>query len=478
MTAARKDIRSINGQPGPWLSRFRPLASALLALFCVLGDCNAQVVQTVTSFSGQGEAAHPMEGVLALGRDGRLFGTTFGASGSNGGIFRLSTGRMLTFPHLFDSTTGSGPTGGVTLATDGNYYGTTTYGGSANCGVLYRLTPAGQYTLLHEFLGASDGANPVVAPIQATDGNLYGVTTGYPTTSATLYKYTASGSFTTIYTFDTTHDGRYALYLVQAANGNLYGTATQGGTAGCGTIFEFSTAGTVLFTYSFPQIGLKNPQGCGPTMILQATDSNFYGTTLNGGNGLGTVFKLDSQGNVTTLYNFPLQAQFGGGPFGIVEATDGNFYGAGGGGGGTFGDGTLFRVTPAGAYTLLANLSGNNGNSPLSPPIQHVNGLIYGTTELGGTFGAGNVYSLNVGLAPFITFVQPAGKVGLKAQILGQGLTGATSVAFNGVKATSFAVVSNTYMTATVPAGATSGPVVVTTPTGTFTSNRSFLISK
>jgi hypothetical protein len=79
-------------------------------------------------------------------------------------------------------------------------------------------------------------------------------------------------------------------------------------------------------------------------------------------------------------------------------------------------------------------------------------------------------------LRRFVTFVQPTGKVGQAAQILGQHLTGATSVAFNGVPATSFSIVRDTYMTAVVPTGATTGKVVVTTPGGALTSNVNLII--
>ena len=83
---------------------------------------------------------------------------------------------------------------------------------------------------------------------------------------------------------------------------------------------------------------------------------------------------------------------------------------------------------------------------------------------------------MNIGLGPFVAFVQPAGRTGSTAQILGQGLTGTTAVAFNGVPATSFHVISDTYVTAVVPSSATTGPVIVTTPGGTLTSNKNFRI--
>ncbi len=107
---------------------------------------------------------------------------------------------------------------------------------------------------------------------------------------------------------------------------------------------------------------------------------------------------------------------------------------------------------------------------------QHTDGTFFGTTGKGGSYNYGTDYSLNMGLGPFITFVQRTGRVGQTAQILGQGLTGTTAVSFNGIAATSFNVVTDTFMTAVVPSGATTGAVVVTTPGGTLTSNKNFRV--
>ena len=86
------------------------------------------------------------------------------------------------------------------------------------------------------------------------------------------------------------------------------------------------------------------------------------------------------------------------------------------------------------------------------------------------------MYSLDMGLGPFIALVRYTGRIGQPVQILGQGLSGSTAVTVNGVAATTFKVVSNTYMTAVVPTGATTGPVIVTTPTGMLTSNHNLRI--
>jgi uncharacterized repeat protein (TIGR03803 family) len=113
--------------------------------------------------------------------------------------------------------------------------------------------------------------------------------------------------------------------------------------------------------------------------------------------------------------------------------------------------------------------------------MQATSGTLYGTTYMGGdlqcnpSHGCGTVFSLSIGLGPFVTFVRPAGKVGQTGPILGQGFTGTTSVSLNGIPA-SFTVVSDTYIQATVPAGAITGYAIVTTPSGTLTSNVPFRV--
>ena len=121
--------------------------------------------------------------------------------------------------------------------------------------------------------------------------------------------------------------------------------------------------------------------------------------------------------------------------------------------------------------------------SPYSNLVQHTNGLIYGTTFYGGNGtdpscgqACGSVYSLDIGAKPFVTFVsEPAGKVGKTVEILGQGFSGTTAVSFHGTAA-SFKVISDTYLLVSVPNGATTGSVTVTTPSGKLTSNKTFYV--
>jgi uncharacterized repeat protein (TIGR03803 family) len=451
--------------------------TSITVLVALAGSSAAQKVVTLYSFTGKNSSEAPFNVTPTQGWDGNLYGTTEGGT-EDGTIFSLTTAGAFEQLHTFDGTTGSQPLAGVTLAKDGNFYGTTSSGGSSNDGVLFKKGPSGGYTVLHEFAGGSDGLFPFAPPIQGFDGNLYGTTYGYGTGASTIYKYEpASGNFSTIYQFTETYGQYVEAPVIQGTDGNLYGTASQGGASNCGTIFEVTTSGTLLWYYSFL---CKPSGGANPVApLIQGADGNFYGTTQLGGSfGVGTVFKLTQTGAVSTLYNF--QSFFNGGAdgsnplAGLVQATDGKLYGSTQAGG-SLNLGILFRITTSGAYELLYNFTGNHGG-PQGPMLQHTNGLLYGTDSEGGRLSFGTVYSLNLGLGPFVAFVQSQGKAGGTAQILGQGLTGTTSVTFNGVPATSFKVVTDTYMTAVVPSGATTGKVVVTTPGGTLTSNVSFRI--
>jgi uncharacterized repeat protein (TIGR03803 family) len=485
----RKDGGNMNGNRSeghPLLTSDSPLGIgsaiaagvAWLALLLMpqLGFC--QTVTDIYNFTGDNASAFPLHVTPAQARNGKLYGTTGGESGTNyGTIFQVSTTGVFGHLYTFDDTTGSQPSAGLILASDGNFYGTTYLGGTSGLGVLFKISPRG-YAVLYNFTGGTDGAGPASPPIIGVDGNLYGTTYGNPTAASTVYKYTrTSGIFTTIYQFSQLEGSGLIGSLVQGTDGNLYGTAYQGGSAGCGTLFELSTSGTLLWDYSFP----CQPGGANPIAgLIQASDGSFYGTTYSGGTyNVGTVLKLH-QGLVSILYNFQGSANSGAdGSYpigGVVQATDGNLYGSTQGGGGPRGQGTLFQISTIGAYKQLFVFTGKNGEAPQATPMQDTTGMFYGTTFEGGKYSDGVVYSLNMGLGPFVALVSYTGKIGSTAQILGQGFTGTTSVTFNGVPATSFSVVSSTYVTAVVPSGATTGPVVVTTPSGLLTSNKNFEI--
>jgi uncharacterized repeat protein (TIGR03803 family) len=183
------------------------------------------------------------------------------------------------------------------------------------------------------------------------------------------------------------------------------------------------------------------------------------------------VFKITPEGILTTLHRF--DATEGNEPLAeLVQATNGNFYGTTVYGGADH-DGTVFKITPGGTLTRMHSFKGTDGSEPLAGLVQGTDGNFYGTTAGGGANSDGMVYSLSTGLGPFVETRPVFGKVGAAVIILGNNLIGTTDVSFNGTAA-AFTVVSSTEITTTVPDGATTGRVKVTTPSGTLTSNANF----
>jgi uncharacterized repeat protein (TIGR03803 family) len=450
--------------------------------------------------------AYPGSMSLVQGTDGNFYGVTDEGgtsafctySNGCGTFFQITSEGVLTtlysFCELSGCADGEFPSAGVVQGADGNFYGVAARGGgSTDNGTVFKITPAGVLTTLHAFLG-TDGADPLGRLIWF-GGNLYGTTYGQGSTqtfSGTVFKVTPSGVLTTLYAFcsqPACADGSFPdAGLVQASDGNFYGTTSQGGVAGpcpqsgytgCGTIFRITPGGTLTTVHSFA----GDPSDGGfPGNLIQGTDLNLYGTTFYGGDGGGdggTAFKTTLDGSFTLIHNFCSKELFGkcldgSIPTSIIQATNGDLYGTAEGG--TNGNGLIYQLTTKGKLIVEHDFDQTDGANPYAGVVQGTDGSFYGSTQNGGPEEIGSIYKLNTGLAPFIETQTISGKVGSPVTILGTNLTGATSVAFNGTAAT-FTVVSGSLIKATVPAGATSGLVIVTTTTATLKSNTKFKVT-
>jgi uncharacterized repeat protein (TIGR03803 family) len=490
-------------------------AVGVLCALAVIGAA-AQTFTTLANFDGTNGSGAGAP--LVQGSDGNLYATTSGGGANNyGTVLQLTPSGTLTTLYSFCSqpncTDGTAPVG-IVLDTDGDFYGQTVYGGNPSCfdggngcGTVFRVTSSGALTNLHNF-DDTDGADPQATLIQGADGNLYGTTyAGGTGCCGTVFRIDAHGTLTNFYNFCSQSgcsDGSHPSALTLGTDGNFYGATLYGGIvadicpSGCGTIFKITPQGSLTTLYAFCSRA-NCSDGDYPeafeAALARGADGNFYGTTGGGGfeqacgiYGCGTIFKITPEGILTTLYSFCRLTGCSDGIYpqqGLIKGTDGNLYGTTSGGGlrkgcGRLGCGTIFKITPEHVLTTLHSFDDADGKIP-GGLAEATNGILYGTTLLGGTgngcnpVGCGTIFSLNVGLSAFVETIPTGGRVGRSVIILGTDLTGATSVTFNGTPAT-FTVESPTAIKATVPTGANTGPVQVVTPSGTLTSNVPFQV--
>ncbi len=285
---------------------------------------------TLYSFCSQAgctDGYYPHAGVIQ-GVDGNLYGTSDGGGpNSHGTVFKLTPSGTLTTLYSFCSqancTDGEAPWAGVIQGSDGNFYGTTEdggtgpYGASLGAGTVFKLTPSGRLTTLYSFCSqakCTDGDFPYAGVIQGIDGNFYGTTvvgganqsTTVPNGAGTVFKLTPSGTLTTLYSFcrqaDCTDGEQPYGGLIQGSDGNFYGTATVGGAnqsialpSGAGTLFKLTPSGELTTLYSFCSQAHCTDGEAPYGGVIQGSDGNFYGTTLEGGaNNDGAVFEVQA----------------------------------------------------------------------------------------------------------------------------------------------------------------------------------------
>jgi uncharacterized repeat protein (TIGR03803 family) len=481
----------------PTYTQGKPAPAASLAL----------AVGLLLSPAAQAQAPDPQQYSLPPASNGFAFGNP--AQGRDGYLYGLMG---YNYPTIYISPPGGpgggnmayqqvGPnsqpqylcTTGMILGRDGDFYGTCNMVGVGTQDFAFRYTPGayGAQGNFEIFAVIDTNANGVSqfpnALVQASDGNFYGSTYGNGT-AGTVFRITPAGVVTTLQTFTGPPAGSGPATpngpLIEAKDGKLYGTSQEGSNAanGAGTIFSITLKGKLsVFTNFTGGNNLFSPGGG----VIQAADGSFYGITPGGGAyNEGALYKVSPKGVVTDLHDFNASTDGSSYPtYAPVQAPDGNFYvplnGCHAGG---CHQGALFELTSGGAFSTLATFSGTCNYSPPgclpnSGEIVHTDGSLYGVLEQGGVNDWGVLYAdtPSPALKPNVKLQEASGAVGSTVDILGQGFTGATKVHFGKVAA-SFSVVSDTYMTATVPAGAASGFVVVTEPGAKLQSQAKFLV--
>ena len=377
-------------------------AGAVLALIPV--TVPGVALDTLYSFADTTYGFNPYAGLIQA-NDGNFYGTALnGGITGDGTAFRMTTNGVVSLVHPFSySTDGALPYAPLTQGTNGSLYGVNYYGGQSGAGTVFRMTTNGVVTILASLDYTTRGGYPKGGLVQGRDGNFYGPTLyGGPSGYGTLFRVTAANAFSTLSSFNYDNGAYSSALLVQAADGDLYGTTQYGGTNGGGTVFRTTPAGVITLLASF-----NNRNGDMPVAgLVQDTDGTFYGTTYYGGtNGWGTVFKMAADGTLTSLHSFRGGAD-GANPYGgLLLSRDGNLYGTTESGG-TYGYGTVFRMSPDGTLVTLAHLDGYQGANPEGTLVQDADGNLYGTTANGGQAGEGAIFRLSIN-APLQITRQP-----------------------------------------------------------------------
>lgn len=319
----------------------------------------------------------------------------------------------------FNSANGAFPAGGVILDSAGNVYGTTEFAGGTGAGNVFKIDPAGNETILFQYTLGPDGGHPRGSLVRDSSGNLYGTARdggdtncffpGQTSGCGVIYKLDPSGHQTILHTFTGAPDGAAPdAGLIRDSAGNLYGTTEFGGNPscpqgeghGCGTVFKLDSACNLTTLHSF-----AGPEGASPMCaLLRDSTGNLYGTASGGAFSGGVLFKLSPSGKLTVIHNFG-HSHDGSGPVaGVIRDSAGNFYGTTTGGGSSF-FGTVYKVTSTGKETVLHSFTNrqDEGQNPFGGLVRDPSGSLFGTTASGGDLhscafavpGCGTIFKLD-----------------------------------------------------------------------------------
>lgn len=345
---------------------------------------------TLYSFTNNGTDPNTPSALIIDG-SGKLYGTSIsGGAFNNGAVFSVTPNGVLSLLYSFNGNDSTNAVSPINLVRDrkGNLYGDTRALVKSYVGDLFELTRQtnGTYTFTSLYVAPDVPAQIVLNPA----GDLFWLNCGYnggPTCdNNTSLNEISNGQNSKLYFFAST--GFYASgNYVMDKSGNIYGTeAGDGGQTRWGLVYKWSPVSGFSVLHTF-----NGTDGSDPNALRQDASGNLFGTTGGGGviggvYSYGTVFKINSTGTFSTLYNFCSKANCADGsyPYGpLTLDSKGNIFGVL-----NFG---VFELTSGGVETLVYN----SGSVFMGPGlVKDKSGNFYGTTINGGSAGLGSVYKL------------------------------------------------------------------------------------
>jgi uncharacterized repeat protein (TIGR03803 family) len=384
------------------------LAIAIVSLATLVIPVQAQTYTLLYNFPGGSKGLQP--GDIVVTSDGSILGSAYYNNCACSLLYNYTDGTE-TVLHRFSEPQGyqAEVPQGLLLSKNGDtLYGTTMYGGSRSdacdpsmgCGIAFSYDlSTGKYKTMHEFKG-SDGAGPVGTQVLDSAGDLYGLTFGGGTNyNGTFYEITAAGTEQVLYSFGNAPDGTQPGWGLVSYGGAYYGVTIGGGAndcnnGGCGTVFKVTHSGKETVLYNFT----GGSDGQNPYEIVGTYEGNLYGLSRNASNVVVAVFEINSAGNFSIAYNGSYVSQIAW----IIMGADGSLYASASGGDSSCepnGCGQILKLTPTGGgngtVTVLQQFDWTNGATlNVEEGFLLHDGLLYGSTQYGGSSGDGVLYKL------------------------------------------------------------------------------------
>jgi len=405
---------------------------------------------TVTILSAYGgSASHPVS--LAEVSPGEFIGLTDAMR-----VFRMTSAGVVTVVRQIQA---DGPYVGWAQGVNGRFYGA-----AATREQAFNLSFDANGDVRYYY----DNTSPSGFSVATAGGKLYGIAPAPGPNKSTFSAMNLAGALTSLYNFGT--ESPYILPIL-ASDGNFYGLLELNYTA---SVYRVTPQGDLKILVTYPDgVAGKWPPGSFSDTLIQASNGKLYGTAAVGGaNGAGALFEVSLAGSgYKVLKEFDHLST--GAPNFLLEADDGNIYGIAQGEPQLGPPSTLFRLTLDGKYEALQHIGGSS-EACRCAMIQGSDGKLYGTAVNGA------IWVWDLGLAPpqpHITGLFPSsGAAGTTVVVTGKQLLGVTAVSFNGTLAASFSNIGGQFVSATVPTGATAGPVTLTNMNGTATSPAPFAV--